>query len=247
MDSYRRPDSVQAFLGRFTDPANALAGAGPFLQRLMPFERGEGAGLPIDLPGSALGEAPEAALTQVSSIVEQAASILDEEMARGVLAAARRSGGGSLGPAEGATPVLRQMHELVDNIAAMWPSGQSLPPFHVAPAARGRDTEGLADVRPNGAVRAGERATISMALRNSEGRRVTLVPMVTDLLGSRGGRLPSAQLECTPSNLDLAPNEERDITITATVPAGTVAGCYCGLLVVKGVDYLRALITIEVA
>jgi hypothetical protein len=54
-------------------------------------------------------------------------------------------------------------------------------------------------------------------------------------------------LECTPSNLDLAPNEERDITITATVPAGTVAGCYCGLLVVKGVDYLRALITIDVA
>ena len=85
-----------------------------------------------------------------------------------------------------------------------------------------------------------------MTLCNSESRPVRLVPASTDLLGSRGGRIASSLLEFVPSELSLEPREQRDLAISTVVPAETAPGCYSGLLVVRGVDYLRALITIEV-
>ena len=65
-------------------------------------------------------------------------------------------------------------------------------------------------------------------------------------MNSRTRMIAASLLECTPSEVELGPNEERDIVIAATVPADTAPGCYSGLLVVTGVDYLRALITIDV-
>jgi hypothetical protein len=85
-----------------------------------------------------------------------------------------------------------------------------------------------------------------MTLRNSESRPVRLVPAATDLLGSRSGRIASSLLEFTPSELSLEPQEQRDLAIATTVPENAAPGCYSGLLVVRGLDYLRALITIEV-
>ena len=146
-----------------------------------------------------------------------------------------------------ATRVLRQMHDLVNNVAAIWPSLQNpQTPLSGAPQAAAGNADGLAEVRPRTTVRPGQRATISMTLRNSESHSVRLVPVATDLLGSRGGRIASSLLACAPSELTLEPQEQRDMAITTTVPAGTAPGCYSGLLVVMGLDYLRALITIEV-
>ena len=85
-----------------------------------------------------------------------------------------------------------------------------------------------------------------MTLRNSESRSVRLVPAATDLLGSRGGRIAASRIDCTPAELSLAPQEQADIAISTIVPAETAPGCYSGLLIVRGVDYLRALITIDV-
>ena len=63
---------------------------------------------------------------EARSIVTQAASILDEEMAKGVLAARRSSyGGTSVSPA--ANPMVRQVHDLIDNVAAAWPGLPGLP------------------------------------------------------------------------------------------------------------------------
>jgi len=242
VESYQQPPGVPALVSRLTRSDAGLGDIGGFLRRLMPFEGAEA------LSGPAVGAVPEAITAQAASIVSQAASILDEEMARGVLAAATRSvAGGSRQPGDAVNPVLRQVHELVDRLAAMWPAGQSVPAFHVPrPASGGGEVDPPSEVRPRTTVRPGQRATISMALRNSEGRAVRLVPAATDLLGSRGGRIAAALLECTPPDVQLEPNESRDIVIAATVPADAAPGCYSGLLVVTGVDYLRALITIDV-
>ena len=96
-------------------------------------------------------------------------------------------------------------------------------------------------------VKPGQRATICMTLCNSESRAVRLIPAATDLLGSRSGRIPCSLLEFTPAEFRLEPQEQRDLTISTTVPLEAAPGCYSGLLVVRGLDYLRALITIEVA
>ncbi len=85
-----------------------------------------------------------------------------------------------------------------------------------------------------------------MTVCNSESRPVRLVPAATDLLGSRGGRIACSLLEFTPAEFRLEPQEKKDVAIALTVPAETAPGCYSGLFVVRGVDYLRALITIEV-
>ena len=241
MESYQQLPGVPALVNRLTRSNAGLDDIGGFLQRLMPFEGADA------LSTGAATAMPETVSKQAASIVSQAASILDEEMARGVLAAATRSVAYTpRGPTDALNPVMRQVHDLVDQIAAMWPSGQSLPAFHVPRPAAGGEVDAPAEVRPRTTVRPGQRATISMAVRNSEGRAVRLVPAATDLLGSRGGRIAASLLECTPAEVELAPNEERDVVIAVTVPAETAPGCYSGLLVVSGVDYLRALITIDV-
>jgi hypothetical protein len=184
---------------------------------------------------------------QASAIVSQAASVLDEEMARGVLAARQTSPSYRPPAAESGNLLLQQMHDVVNQVAAVWPSLQGVPGQRLGlsqPASS--DLDPVAELRPSATVRAGQRATISMTVCNSEHRSVRLVPTATDLLGSRGGRIACSLLELTPAEFRLEPQEKKDVAIALTVPADTAPGCYSGLFVVRGVDYLRALITIEV-
>lgn len=235
------------------DVGPALEEARAFLQRLIPLPSSESVGplslLPMPPQGSAAQSNPfdNAGATvgePAASIVSQAASVLDEEMARGVLAA--RSG--AVDYSSAGNPALRQMHDLVDNLAVLWPQlqGEAAKGPSSYQLATG-DAETLVTVKPRATVKPGERATISMTLRNSESQAVRLVPTATDLLGSRGGRIPSSLLGFTPSEIALEPQEQKDLTISTTVPVDAAAGCYSGLLVVRGLDYLRALMTIEVA
>ena len=208
---------------------------------------------------------------QAATIVSQAAAILDQEMANGVLAAHRAGPAARHPHLDAGHPVLRQVHELIDNLAGIWPQlhgthGQPVAPSVMAPStfapsafapsilssaasspsATTGDEDPLAELRPHTTVQAGQRATISMTLFNSEPGAVDLVPAATDLLGSRGGSLAAALLQFTPATCRLEPQAEVALEIRLTVPAHTAPGSYSGLLVVRGVDYLRALITIDV-
>jgi hypothetical protein len=192
---------------------------------------------------------PDVVRQPADAIVSAAAAILDEEMARGVIAARNVSPSARPGvplPGQG-NALLRQVHDLIDNAARMWPSLQGAQAQRlVASQPAASDADPLAEVRPRETVKPGQRATISMTLRNSESRPVRLVPAATDLLGSRGGRIACSLLEFTPSEFSLGPQEQKDLAIATTVPVDAAPGCYSGLLVVRGLDYLRALITIEV-
>ena len=232
----------------------ALNEAGALLRRLIPLQ-GPDAPAPLSLMSARApaGGPPANPVTgvlpagqQAASIVSQAASILDEEMARGVLAAREAAPAiPSARPGAG-HPVLRQIHELVDNIGAAWPTLQNAWAQAALPEAAASAVDPLAELSPRTTVRRGERATISMTLSNTEGRSVRLVPAATDLLGSRGGKIAASLIEFTPSESSLGPEDRRDLTLAMTVPDDAAPGCYSGLLVVRGVDYLRALITIEV-
>ena len=178
------------------------------------------------------------------SIVAEAVSVLDEEMARGVLAA--RDASVPTGGRADANPVLRQLHDAVDSLARLFPELQGMPGRPSAPP-RTTDAGALPHVKPPSALRPGQRATVSMTLCNKEERAVRLAPLATDLLGSGGHRLPSALIEFSPREVHLEPGSSTDVEGHLVIPAGTASGSYAGLLVVTGVDYLRALITIEVA
>ena len=258
MDGYQRrlnPTRPESLL----DPREALNEAGDFLRRLIPFPGVTDTLSPLSLmPSPAPAVGPQTAVAtgipsvveeQAASIVSQAAAVLDEEMARGVLAARRSYGTVPPGQSNPTNPVLRQAHDLVDNIAAVWPGLQGLQgtlnQTPVAPPSAA-EIDSLTALKPKTTVRPGQRATVSMTLCNKESIAVRLLPTSTDLVGSRGGCIASALLEITPAELRLEPREQRDLTVTVVVPGETAPGCYSGLLVMKGVDYLRALITIEV-
>jgi hypothetical protein len=76
------------------------------------------------------------------------------------------------GAADPGNLVLRQVHDVVDRIAAAWPVLRGVVPN--AP---------LHCSQPLATVGAGQRAIISMAVCNSENRSVRLVPAATDPLG----------------------------------------------------------------
>jgi hypothetical protein len=102
------------------------------------------------------------------------------------------------------------------------------------------------ELRPPNRLQPGERATLSMTVRNHESRAVQLGPAATPLLGSNGHRIPSQLLEFSPQQMTLEPGASQVLQMTVTVPALCPPGCYFGLLVVTGSDYVRALIAVEV-
>lgn len=254
MEGNRRSPEIPPLNG-IPDAGRAVDNASAFLRQLIPFPSSESVGplslLPLFPRGggsqpNTVDSAAAAASEPVASIVSQAAAVLDEEMARGVLAA-RSSAGTAPGLSNADHPVLRQMHEFVENLTALWPNLQGkaaqAPSRHPMAAA---GAEAPATVRPRAPAKPGERAIISMSLRNRESQPVRLVPMGTELLGSRGGRIPSSLLEFTPAEIVLEPQEQKELEIAIAVPADAPAGCYSGLLVATGLDYLRALITVDV-
>src|SRR5262245_11335224 len=179
-----------------------------FLRRLIPFPGAEmmtalpvlPAARGIGMPPATAADSPSAAGQQVATIVSQAASILDEEMARGVLAASRAGAAPSRSYGDASTPLMRQIHELVHNIATMWARMEDpqATPYRSSQSTES-SAEPLTDVRPRAAVKPGQQATISMSISNSESRPVRLVAAATDLLGSNGGRIASSLLEFTPA------------------------------------------------
>ena len=236
----------------------AVDTAGPVLRRLLPFPSSADASslqMPLMQMRSNLvpqskvpAEISPAAGQQAATIVSEAASILDEEMAKGVLAARGANRFPRDRDTDPSNAVLRQVHDVIDNIARIWPSLQGSAPWPGAPvaAASDGDPEAMPTLKPASVIRAGERTTISMTLRNTEDRPVRLTPISTDLISSTGGRISSQLFEFVPGELRLEPGEQKEMQGRITVPVESAAGCYVGILVITGVDYLRALITIEV-
>jgi hypothetical protein len=231
--------------------------ASAFLRRLIPLPAAEAFSLLSPLSAPARGEikadagvnpAPQDVGLTTASLVSQAASILDEEMARGVLAARRVDEGAQHAASDRGDPVLRHLHDLADDIAAIWQNVQG--------ASRRNNTSALPvgslidgpwpRLKPSAPVRPGQRAKIGMKFHNQEDRPVQLVPAFTDLLSGSGGRISAELLEFMPRDVRLEAGEQVEVELAVTVPTESPCGSYFGLLVVRGVEYLSALIAIDV-
>jgi len=255
-----RPHPPYGTLPENPEPVTSapVANAGGLLRRLLPFPSSDASSLQTPLMQMGRNLIPQsmvpaamapAAGQQAATIVSEAASILDEEMAKGVLAARGVSQFPGYRDATQSSTVLRQVHDVIDNIARIWPAVQGAsapwPGASVQPAYSGGD-EGLQNLKPASLARPGQRATISMMLCNKEDRSVRLTPIATDLISSTGGRISCRLLELVPEEVRLEPGDQKELQVRIAVPVESALGCYVGLLVVAGVDYLRALITIEV-
>lgn len=227
------------------------------LSRLIPFPASDFAA-PLDIlpalarqggpPGTgvAQGRAPAANDAPAEGIVSQAAAILDEEMALGVVAARSLGQGGPAAGLDPGVPLVRQLHDLIDRAAAAWPSALAPSGPRRVGAASPRDACALPEVKPAAAVRPGQTAIVAMRLCNREGGEVRLRPAATDLVGGDGVRLAATLLEFQPPELTLQPGGEAPLQIRVAIPPGTPPGTYGGLLVVTGVKDLRAVVLLDV-
>lgn len=256
MEYYRRQPLVTTPGTGADVAATVVENVGRTLRQLLPFPSSGGPSLPApallpvgkDLVSQLPKIVPSLESPSAASIVSQAAAILDEEMARGVLdARGARQTSDSPG-VDPASAVWRQLHDLIDNVSRLWPM-HGIPTSVSQGLRRGEEygrQEGMPQLKPPSPLRRGQRGTVSMALCNKEDRPVQLTPMATDLISSTGGRMPSSVFEFVPKVVRLEPAAEMDVVGQVVIPSDCAPGCFAGLLVVSGVDYLRAVITIQV-
>lgn len=220
-------------------------------RQLLPFAGGDVGPLPLLSPGRTLTapttQPPASVSAAAADIVSQAAAILEQEMAKGIVAAQHAVAPVSSGTGMPAGDILQQLHALIENVARLWPTSGTNPFDPATGAATPRPAAApLPELTPASPLRPGDQATITMTIRNHEDKPVSLTPAATPLLGSGGDRIAAQLLQFTPAQLQLDPGQQHELRITITIPARCGSGRYAGLLVVSGVDYLRALITVEV-
>ena len=125
MENYR-PHPPYGTLPENPEPVTSapVANAGGLLRRLLPFPSSDASSLQTPLMQMGRNLIPQnmvpaaiapAAGQQAATIVSEAASILDEEMARGVLAARGVSQFPGYRDATQSSTVLRQVHEVIDS------------------------------------------------------------------------------------------------------------------------------------
>ena len=185
---------------------------------------------------------------QAASIVSQAASILDEEMARGVLAARRSAATRSartLGreqpvAAAGARARRQRRGYLAEPAECPGPAAR-----RVQPAVERGGPAGRVEATSNREARSA-RHHLDDAVQQREpfgapGSRRRPICSAVEAAGLRA-RFSSSRLRNSAWNR----RSRGTWRSPPIVPDDAAPGCYSGLLVVRGVDYLRALITIEV-
>ena len=255
MEYYRRQPFMTTPETGADVAATVVENVGRTLRQLLPFPSSAGPSLPAaaalpvgkDLVSQLPKLVPSLEPQSAAAIVSEAAAILDEEMARGVLAARGARQPSDSSGVDPASAVWRQLHDLIDNVSRLWPT-------HGIPTSASQGLiredyarhEGIPQLKPPSPLRRGQRGTVSMSLCNKEDRPVLLTPVATDLISSTGGRLSSSVFEFVPKAVRLEPAAQMDVVGQVVIPSDCTPGCFAGLLVVTGVDYLRAVITIEV-
>jgi hypothetical protein len=199
-----------------------------------------------------------------SRVVQQAASILEEEIAAGIIAAKRvedrfvnveqlRSGK----PDEVMQRLRRDAHDVLDIFVDM---------VHVAV----REAQNLVqrvvsirttpdgDKRPDRAAAVpsltlphplapGQSGEVPLSLENdSDAPTAEFSLRCSDLMSATGARIPMNHVSFEPGSLVIPPHQSTQVVVAVAVPAGATPGLYTGLVVAAKLDHLRAVLMVQV-
>ena len=231
------------------------------LQRILkPFPFAQANGRPaattleLETPPDAAGAPADASetLREAATLVGSAASILNEDMAAGVLAARQARAespmrqNSSRVPAPDFKILLQEAHDFVNAISAVLPklqggatNGLGSPQTHANKA----DDLTLLESKT---VRAGDVARIDIKLHNDNAGSIRLEPHCTALLGDSGYRIAEDKLTFTPREVQLGADESASLALDVSVPNDCAKGRYTGIVKVVGARYLCAVVSIEV-
>jgi hypothetical protein len=207
-----------------------------------------------------------------SRIVRQAASILEEEIAAGVIAAKEVEKrfidvdslrGGD--PGEVIQRFRRDTHEVVDIFldlahAATRSLGDvagravrfrpmNMPgPRGGTPAANAPASSGAVPtlVVPTPVAPGGSSEVLLSVENDTESPTVTFELHTTDLVDQDGNRIAAEHVSFSARTLSVGPHETEKVAIRVSAPSGTPPGRYSGLIQASRMDQLRAILIVDI-
>jgi hypothetical protein len=96
-------------------------------------------------------------------------------------------------------------------------------------------------------VHSGRTGCLILTLENSDDTIVECALYTTDIVGSSGHRIPTAQVNVSPCPVRIPPHGAAEVRIEIRVPKGTPAGSYAGLLRVDDGIVEQAVLQLSVA
>ena len=99
---------------------------------------------------------------------------------------------------------------------------------------------------PAGPVAPGGTAQICISLVNEDDQPAQVVFFSTGLIGEGGERIPGERVSFQPRELMLSPGKTDEVIVRVAVPAQTRCGVYSGLVRASQLDYLHAVLVVQV-
>jgi hypothetical protein len=195
-----------------------------------------------------------------SHVVQQAASILEEEIAAGILAARQIENKfisseelRSAKPDDVLQRFRRDAHDVVDIlldvVAATARNAAKMAQRAISIRTTERSATAMAAsvlTMPH-PVKPGETGEISLVIENdgdATAEPFELRP--TDLVSAAGHRIPAHAVHFDPAAITVRPHETQKVVVRVKAPMDTPAGTYSGLIQSTRPDQLRAILTVVV-
>lgn len=202
--------------------------------------------------------------SSTSRIVQKAASILEEEIAMGILAAKQIEekfvdvpGVRAAEPDEVVSRFRKDAHEVVDilmdlvslatkSVASLTDRVVRLESRDRGPSAP-KSTDGVPTLVVPGTVAPGDLASVTMSLENDADKDTDEFEFhSSDLVDSEGNRIEAGLVTFSPQSLVLGPRARAQVAIVVQLPGSTRKGTYAGLIQAARMDYLRAVLVLNV-
>jgi hypothetical protein len=97
-----------------------------------------------------------------------------------------------------------------------------------------------------GPVRRGETAQINISLVNEDERPARIAFISTGLIGDAGERIGPERVSFKPQEVTLQPGEAGKVNVCVDVPVQMSCGVYSGLVRASILDYLHAVVVVQV-
>jgi hypothetical protein len=221
---------------------------------------------PSDAPASLMQPAKETVseplMADSTALVQQAASILAEELTMGVPSMGipstptletdthLPSPGLAMGSQSiGSNGLLENVRSFVDRFASVMaqrPLPQGITPNLEGTTADGLDSNHIPLVRSAHSVRAGEVAHLTFKVHNDSDRPVQVQFFGTDLIDEQGNRIPSSAVAFTPQPVSLEPDMMAEVQVRIDVPLKTPANTYFGIAIASNLPDLTTAIELTV-
>lgn len=201
-----------------------------------------------------------------SRIVQQAASILEEEIAAGIIAAKQvekhfvDSSAFRLSEPNALMQRFRKdLHEVVDividllKVAVGYVDGLNQQTVTIRGVKQEADGDHKSSSDPlntpmmSGFAKAGESIELIMIVENSNEEPTDESSFhSTDLVSSYSDKIPASQIVFRPASIIVGPHATEELIVAVNVPEETPAGVYSGLIQAPEMDQLRAVLVVQV-